>query len=67
MDRENSLTLLWPEWGSNPMPSDPQSKPLIDCATGLGSQFLYIFHSRIDGEDEMRVGWRKEAGVGGMG
>jgi hypothetical protein len=25
MDRENSLTLLWPEWGSNPVPSDPQS------------------------------------------
>jgi hypothetical protein len=25
MDRENSLTLLWPEWGSNPKPSDPQS------------------------------------------
>jgi hypothetical protein len=25
MDRENSLTLLWPEWGSNPIPSDPQS------------------------------------------
>jgi hypothetical protein len=24
MDRENSLTLL-PEWGSNPIPSDPQS------------------------------------------
>jgi hypothetical protein len=21
MDRENSLTLLWPEWGSNPIPS----------------------------------------------
>jgi hypothetical protein len=25
MDRENILTLLWPEWGSNPIPSDPQS------------------------------------------
>jgi hypothetical protein len=25
MDRENSLTLLWPEWGSNPIPSNPQS------------------------------------------
>jgi hypothetical protein len=25
MDRENSLFLLWPEWGSNPIPSDPQS------------------------------------------
>jgi hypothetical protein len=25
MDREHSLTLLWPEWGSNPIPSDPQS------------------------------------------
>jgi hypothetical protein len=22
---QNSLTLLWPEWGSNPIPSDPQS------------------------------------------
>jgi hypothetical protein len=38
MDRENSLTLLWPKWGSNPMPSDPQSELLIDCATGSGSQ-----------------------------
>jgi hypothetical protein len=26
MDRENSLTLLWPEWGSNPIPPDPQSE-----------------------------------------
>jgi hypothetical protein len=25
MDRENSLTSLLPEWGSNPIPSDPQS------------------------------------------
>jgi hypothetical protein len=25
MDRENSLTLLWPDWGSNPIISDPQS------------------------------------------
>jgi hypothetical protein len=24
MGRENSLTLLWPEWGSNPIPSDPR-------------------------------------------
>jgi hypothetical protein len=36
MDRENSLTLLWTEWGSNPIPFDPQSEPLIDCATGSG-------------------------------
>jgi hypothetical protein len=35
MDRENSLTLFWPEWGSNPIPSDPQSDS-IDCATGSG-------------------------------
>jgi hypothetical protein len=34
MDRENSLTLLWPERGMNPIPSDPLSEPLIDCATG---------------------------------
>jgi hypothetical protein len=27
MDRENSLTLLLLEWGSNPIPSDPQSEP----------------------------------------
>jgi hypothetical protein len=25
MDRENSLTFLWPEWGLNLIPSDPQS------------------------------------------
>jgi hypothetical protein len=25
MDREKSLTLLWPEWGSYRIPSDPQS------------------------------------------
>jgi hypothetical protein len=31
------LTLLCPEWGSNPIPSDPQSEPIIDCATGSGS------------------------------
>jgi hypothetical protein len=36
MDRENSPALLWPEWGSNPIPSDPQSGPRIDCATGSG-------------------------------
>jgi hypothetical protein len=40
MDRENCLTLLWPEWawGSNPIPSDRQSEPLIDCATGSGQE-----------------------------
>jgi hypothetical protein len=38
MDRENSLTLLCPEWGSNIIPSDPQSEPLIDCATGSGKR-----------------------------
>jgi hypothetical protein len=37
MDRENSLTVLWLEWGWNPIPSDPQSEPLIDCATDSGS------------------------------
>jgi hypothetical protein len=37
MDRENSLTLLWSDWGSNPMPSDPQAEPLIDCTTGSGN------------------------------
>jgi hypothetical protein len=26
MDRENSITLLWPEWGSIPIPFDPQSE-----------------------------------------
>jgi hypothetical protein len=26
MDRENSLTLLWPEWRSNPVRSVPQSR-----------------------------------------
>jgi hypothetical protein len=36
MDRENNLTLLLAEWGSNPIPSDPQSEPLIDSATGPG-------------------------------
>jgi hypothetical protein len=35
MDKENSITLLWPEWGSNPIPSD-----LIDN--------LFIFHRTID-------------------
>jgi hypothetical protein len=40
MDRENSLTLLWPQWGSNPVPSDPQSEPPIDCATGSGTTLL---------------------------
>jgi hypothetical protein len=25
MDKEEILTLLWPEWGSIPIPSDPQS------------------------------------------
>jgi hypothetical protein len=24
MDGENNLTLFWPEWGSNPVPSDSQ-------------------------------------------
>jgi hypothetical protein len=36
MDRENSLTLLLPEWGSNPIPSDPQSEPPTECATCSG-------------------------------
>jgi hypothetical protein len=31
----DSLILLWPEWGSNPIPSDP----LIDCATGSGNLY----------------------------
>jgi hypothetical protein len=39
MDGENSLTLLWPEWGSNPIPSDPQLELLTDCATSPG-----VFH-----------------------
>lgn len=26
IDTENSLTLIWPEWGSNPMPSAPQAR-----------------------------------------
>jgi hypothetical protein len=33
MDRENSLTLLLPECGSNPIHSDPQSKPPTHCTT----------------------------------
>jgi hypothetical protein len=37
MDRENSLTLLLPDWGSNPIPSDPESEPPTDFATGSGS------------------------------
>jgi hypothetical protein len=36
MDRENSLTLLLPEWGSIPIPSDPQSRiqPIAPQARG---------------------------------
>jgi hypothetical protein len=41
MDRENSLTLIWP----NPIPSDPQSEPLTDCATGLGKRTNAIQYS----------------------
>jgi hypothetical protein len=40
MDRENSITLLLPKWGSNPIPSDLQSEPPADCATASGSAFL---------------------------
>jgi hypothetical protein len=37
MDRENSLTLLWPEWGSYPIEGmGIRSQTLIDCATGPG-------------------------------
>jgi hypothetical protein len=32
MDRENRLSLLLPEWGSNPVPFDPQS----EAQPGLG-------------------------------
>jgi hypothetical protein len=28
---DTSFTLLWPEWGSNPIPSHPQSELLIDA------------------------------------
>jgi hypothetical protein len=55
MDRENSLTLLWPEWGSNPIPSDPQSEPLIDC----GEHDLWALHiivkNNLNSTDSVRA------------
>jgi hypothetical protein len=46
MDRENRLTLLWPEWGSSLIPSDPQSELLTDApqaqAKSLTKRLLFI-------------------------
>jgi hypothetical protein len=43
MDRENSLTLLWPEWGSNPIPSDPQSDSNRLChRPGQAATFSFV-------------------------
>jgi hypothetical protein len=44
MGRENSLTLLWHEWGSNPIPSD--------CATGPGEEEEEEEEGEGEGEEE---------------
>jgi hypothetical protein len=42
MDRENSLTLIWPKWVLNPYLLI-RSQTLIDCATGPGYSVCLMF------------------------
>jgi hypothetical protein len=51
MDREKSLTLLWPEWGSIPIPFDPQSEiqpiaPQACARHSKGVEFLLLLYYR---------------------
>jgi hypothetical protein len=52
MDRENSLTLLWPEWALNPIPSDPQSA--VCSESDVGSMGYKIILTIIILDADMR-------------
>jgi hypothetical protein len=47
MDRGNRITLLWPNWGSTPIPSDSQSEMQLIAAQAQESKKHIQFFSSI--------------------